>query len=440
MKSVRLYLRLILTFISKFKLILILGIIVGIVAFMAFSKIVPTFEITKQTIGVIGEYSVDDLPISITSLISSGLTKTNERGEVSPAIAESYEAKDSGQTWTFHINKNMKWQDGATITSKDINYNFSDATVEKPDKFTVIFKLKTPLSNFPVIVSKPIFKVGLLGTGEWKVKNLSLAGSFVETLELENSDKIKLFKFYPSEERAKLAYQLGQINYLQNLMNPAPFDTWDQARVTPIINKNQYVAVFFNTTNTILADKEVRQALSYAIDKKSLSENRALGPISPNSWGYNPTIKPYDFDIKHAKTLFQESKIPEDDKKHPKIKLSTIPALLSTAEKIVKNWKDIGIDATLQVTQFIPDDYQAFLGIYDIPIDPDQYFAWHHTQLQTNISKYSNPRIDKLLEDGRLETNESKRKSIYLDFQKYLLEDAPAAFLYYPTYYNVERK
>jgi peptide/nickel transport system substrate-binding protein len=94
----------------------------------------------------------------------------------------------------------------------------------------------------------------------------------------------------------------------------------------------------------------------------------------------------------------------------------------------------------LQVISQIPSDYQAFLAIFDIPDDPDQYSMWHSTQTATNITHYQNPRIDKLLEDGRSEINIDARKKIYFDFQRFLVEDSPAAFLYYPTTYSIGRK
>jgi len=70
----------------------------------------------------------------------------------------------------------------------------------------------------------------------------------------------------------------------------------------------------------------------------------------------------------------------------------------------------------------------------NIPADPDQYSLWHSTQTQTNISQISNPRIDKDLEDGRKATDSAVRKARYQDFQKVLLDHAPATFLYFPKY------
>ncbi len=442
-KSSRYWLRLTSAFVNRFKLLFLVGIGAGLIGFFALTYIVPQFALNSQKIGVVGEYTIYQLPDSVLNLIGSGLTELQPTGEAVAAIAKTWEVTNSGknQIWTFHLKNDLKWQDGTNLTANDIKYNFSDATVTRPDKYTIVFKLTTAFAPFPVSLSRPVFKKGLLGTGEWKVSNLTLAGNFVETLTLKNGESQKTFKFYPNDTQAKLAYELGEINVIQDLLNPAPFDTWKTADVSKTINKQRYVAVFFNTgQDSLLADKDLRQALSYGIDKSPWQESRADGPISPLSWAYNPSVKPYDLDIAHAKELINSSKIDPNQKKNLKITLTTVPDLLPVANQIVKNWKEIGVTATIQVTSYIPDNYQAFLAIYDIPTDPDQYNSWHHTQTQTNISRYKNDRIDKLLEDGRLETNQEKRKQIYFDFQRFLVEDAPAAFLYYPNNYTVSRK
>jgi len=86
----------------------------------------------------------------------------------------------------------------------------------------------------------------------------------------------------------------------------------------------------------------------------------------------------------------------------------------------------------------LPTDYQIFLGDFSIPKDPDQYTLWH-SEGPDNITHYKDLRIDKLLEDGRKTIDVNQRKSIYDDFQKFLLEDAPAVFLYYPNEYTITR-
>lgn len=421
---------------------LILGIILGLLAFLGLKFLTPLlFERKVERIGKIGRYSVSELPNSVLNLVSSGLTTIEVNGEAKGAIAQSWEVSGDGKEWKFHLKNNIFWQDGTKVTSGDISYNFEDVQVQKPDSSTVVFKLTSPFSPFAGVVAKPVFKKGLLGVGIWKVTDLSLAGTHVESLTMvdKEGDK-KIFKFYPTEDRAKLAYKLGEIDEIDDLTDSTPFTTWKTADIKSVVDEQRYVGVFFNTLDDSLKDKNLRQALTYAIDKDKLGFKRAYGPLSQNSWAYNPQTKPYDYDVTRAKELINESKqLSDDQKANLKIKLVTTVPLLGVAEKIATDWKAIGVTTTVSVTQAIPSDFQAFLAIYDIPPDPDQYSTWH-PQGAANISHYTNTRIGKLLEDGRMELDLEKRKKIYFDFQRFLVEDDPVAFLYHPASYTVLRK
>src|SRR3990167_7674499 len=433
MKQIRYIFKLTLAFISRFKGIILASIGLGFLFFI-FLRFVSPLILAKnvQKIGLTGRYLVDKLPQNVVGYVSNGLTEINAEGNAIPALAESWGEADDGKTWTFHLADNKVWQDGKAVTATTINYNFEDVAIERPDEMTLVFKLDSPFAPFPTVVSRAVFKKGLLGTGEWKVTKLSLAGSFVEKLIIQNKngDK-KIVKFYPTEERTKLAFKLGQVDEIWDLIDKEPFGSWTLVNVEEQTNYGRYLAVFFNTQGNTLSDKALRQALSYAIDKDSLGWERALGPLSPLSWAYNPQIKPYDYDPERAKDLIENE---------VEVRLITTPVLLSTAEKIANFLREVGVTTSVQVTSSLPEDYDAFLAIYDIPVDPDQYALWHSTQTATNISRYTSPRIDKLLEDGRLELNTEKRREIYLDFQRFLLEDAPAAFLYHLASYTISRK
>lgn len=395
---------------------------------------------SPQKIGIAGRFTPSNLPNEILQKIGNGLTKLDVDGNIEPDLASSWETPDKGKTWIFVLKDATTWQDGKKVTSQSINYQFSDVKVEKPDPKTIIFKLQNPYSAFPSIVSKPTFKSGLLGTGEWEVKKISLAGTFVDKLTIQNRDGEKIiYKFYPTEERSVLAFELGEINTLTNIINPSPLDTWKKTILVRDVNTGEFAAIFFNTGDKFLSDKSLRQALSYGINKKMLDSDRAISPISITSWAYNSQVKPYNFDQEKAKGIIN------DFKKAAKISELTInltssPILLSQAEKISKDWEAIGVKVNLQVMVSIPSDYQALLAIFDIPDDPDQYSIWHSTQTATNITRYNNPRIDKLLEDGRTQINNEERRKTYLDFQRFLVEDSPATFLYYPSTYTISRK
>lgn len=441
MINLRYILRLTAAFISRFKILILLSVVVGVAIFFLGRLFLPfIFAPGPERIGVVGRYTANTLPTPILRMISSGLTKLDETGAVEPDMASSWETPDKGKTWIFTLKKSLTWQDGKKVVASDISYDFTDVNTETPDDSTLVFKLQNEYSAFPSVVSRPAFKSGLLGNGDWGVKKLSLAGPFVEEITLENQDgKRILYKFYPSEERAILAFELGEVDKLEDILNPQPINAWSKVRLVPQTQTGEFVAVFFNTQDKLMADKNLRQALSYAINKGDFTEQRAISPISISSWAYNPQVKPYTYDPAKAKSVIDDFK-KNSGLEELNVNLTVSPVLLNRAEKIKSDWEKVGVNVNIQVLSTLPNDYQALLAIFDEPDDPDQYSIWHSTQTATNITHYQNPRIDKLLEDGRSTLDVETRKKIYLDFQRFLVEDSPAAFLYYPTTYTISRR
>lgn len=416
-----------------------IGIVSGAIVFFSAGLVsAKIFSRKIEKIGVTGRYNTDTMPDYILGEISGGLTKINESKYPEPSIASSWQTPDKGKTWIFTIAEDAIWQDGKKVVSEDISYNFSNVEVERIDEKTISFSLKDPFVAFPSVVSKPIFKKGLLGTGDWKVDGVSLVAGNISKLTIVNDKgNKKIYKFYPTTDRTVLAFKLGEIDQISRASSPVPFDKWGNVRIEEIDNFEQTVTIFFSARDADLFEKSLRQSLAYAIDKKSFNAIRSLSSISPNSWAYNPQVKTYDYDVDRANELIEEL---IDKKETPKIKLVSTPPLLPVAEKIAEFWKAVGIETSVQVSSVIPDEYQSFLATFDIPKDPDQYSFWHSTQKETNITSYGSPRIDKLLEDGRAELNIEDRKKIYLDFQRFLAEDSPAVFLYHPKNYNIIRK
>ncbi len=440
--TLRYYTRLTLAFISRFKILILFGIFIGIGVFFGATSIINARLLkSNEIIGVSGRYYLDNLPIDILEEIGDGLTSIDTNGTVSPNLAESWETPDAGKTWVFTLKEGLVWQDNSLVSSDTINYEFSDTTIERPSENTIVFKLEEEYTPFPSIVSKPTFRKGLLGTGEWVVKDITLSNNYTKEIYLESSKKDKkIYRFYPTEEAAKTAFQLGEVDKLINIVNSDPLDKWQTNNIQKKVNKSSIVTLFFNTdtqTGSVVAEKAVRQALTYAIDKDSFDGERAFSPVHPDYWAYNPLVKKYDFDPDRAKELLKDT--PKEEKEKP-LRFVTSPVLLNEAEKIADYWRQLGFNVVIQVSSIVPTEFDAFLTIFDPPIDPDQYSFWHSTQSVTNISRYKNPRIDKLLEDGRKEINQETRRTLYLDFQRFLLEDSPAAFLYHPYTYIIERK
>ena len=161
MRNLRYFLNLVLAFLARFKWILLGGILSGIIFFLTFNIFGSSlFQSKDERIGIVGRFRLDNLPTPILGYVSQGLTSVDENGEVSPAIAASWENKAGGKTWIFHLSDKKTWQDGKKIFSNDIQISFSDVTIEKPDPKTVIFKLQTPFAPFPTVVSRSIFRKG----------------------------------------------------------------------------------------------------------------------------------------------------------------------------------------------------------------------------------------------------------------------------------------
>ena len=353
--------------------------------------------------------------------------------------------KDNGRIYIFYLKKNQYFSDGKNVTSHTINYNFSDVTVQRPSDYTIIFKLKDAYAPFLITISKGVFGKGYVGVGNYKIDDVKLNGNFVQTLTMASVknrfDTIR-FQFYPSEEALKLAFLLGEISEASGLTNPMYEDinlsTMPNVKSEKMANYSRLVTLFYNTTDNILSDKIVRIALSYALPESFESGKKTYFPYSPESLYYNHTVSERKQDYEHAKGLLDSSQTASSSGELT-VTIKTMKKYRKTADQIASSWKEIGIKTNIEEVEGIPATFQIFLGDFTVPQDPDQYSLWHTGQVN-NITKYKNLRIDKLLEDGRKTVNATERKEIYMDFQRFLMEDVPASFLYFPYEYDIVRK
>lgn len=392
-------------------------------------------------IGLVGQYEAQSLPSSVGHLISQGLVKVNDDGSIAPAIAKEWQIDEEGKKYTFYLQENSIWDDNRLLTAEDINYSFQDLSVEAADKQTLVINLKEKFSPLLSLLSQPIFRKNLVGLGgDYRVKKISYQGNYFKTITLEPKQKENLplqIKFYLDEKSLRNAFKLGEIDIVWGVADPERLVYYPNIVSRTEISTQQYNAIFFNLNDDLLGFKALRQVLAYAAPKPQ-GKQRAKGPISPDSWAYNDFVKTYDLDLTHAKQLLEENKdeLPEEIE----ITLSTLPHLLETAEKTKESWEQVGIKTNIQVVNFIPDDFQALLTTQVIPQDPDQYWFWHSSQIQTNLTRLANLRIDQLLEEGRQVTDLKERRERYLDFQRFLLEESPAIFISYPTYHYIYRR
>ena len=369
-----------------------------------------------------------------------GLTHLLASGEASPAAALSWKTNDKGNIYTITLDNSLKWHDGKEFTASDVVYQLKGAQFKVITKNILEIDLTDPYSPLPVLLSHPLIREGLIGLGPYVVTKENFKGDTLTELILTPQKKESLpilrYRFYNNSKDAVLAFKLGEINTIESLNNPGEFLSWKNAEIEETTKYDLYTGVFFNLDNPNFKEKEVRQALSYAISPID-SYEKALTPISPLSWGYSKRIRLYSYDPESALKILSKSPLASDSSQ---LTISTFPSLLSTAQKVKDSWGKVGVKSKIKVSTDIPDNFDVMILSQRIPPDPDQYQYWESNQDQTNITGYSNPKIDKLLEDGRREQDIEKRKKIYADFQRYLVDDAPVVFLYYPKNYTVVRK
>lgn len=409
------------------------------------SKIPST---SSKSIGVVGIFSSRDVPNNLPDFIledtSRGLTKIDSKGEVKPDLALKWEIKDDGKTFIFYLRDDVYFSDGKKFDSGSINFNFEDVVIEKPAKTVIIFKLKNKYSPFLVtLANNKIFKKNFVGVSDFKIRKIEVNAGFVDYIELYSKNKNQLIKydFYDNQDTLKSAYVLGEVTRIVDINNLdykqlANLSTFNNSKSEKVINDTKLVTIFLNNQDPVLSDKKIRRALAYSLPDSFKDGIRNTTPYPPNFWT-NSSSYSYKMDLEYAKEQMSDSSASEGGKL--KIELRTLPQYRSLAEEITRHWKKIGIEANIEVTPGVPAPYQAFLGELPVLKDPDQYTLWHTGQ-PGNITNYRNLRIDKLLEDGRQIYGRTERKNIYDDFQKYLIDDMPAIFLFFPYTYTLSRK
>ncbi len=441
-KKIRFFIEYFIYYLRTYSLVIILGLVCGSFLYAKRNIIIQTVSnlSSKQNhIGLEGLYTTSRLPPEIANQISRGITTLTQNDKaVISSIVEKVEIDENNLLYTFYFKDDLYWHNGRKFRTSDVAINIAGATVINKAVNILQVSLQTPFSPLMATLSQPLFyNKSLVGIGDYKVTKTTFQDGYIKTLSLvsttDKKDQIT-YHFYGNSTDLMNAFKLGEVNQISTTLLDNQTASWSKLKINPSVSTKQYLGIFLNTNK--LGSKTLRQALAYATPKNDDNNKRCLSPIAPNSWAYNPQVKPYNYNPTRAKELL--------DKEHPKqIKLSlTDRQLLATAEIIKKSWQDnLGITVELSIENQSPDlnEYDAILTYGSIPNDPDQYAFWHSTQSITNITHLNNSRIDKLLEEGRLSPNQAERKQIYSDFQKFLLEESPAIFLEFPTSYNISR-
>ena len=282
--------------------------------------------------------------------------------------------------------------------------------------------------------------------GLYRTNKTKLIGGYLKELELIPNKvdmPILIYKFYDNETQLLNAYRSGEIREFtttkKNIVEI--FKIWRNTQIDRGIDYSLLLTLFFNTKVSFLKDKEVRQAIAVAFDKNFLSDYGLIAesPIPPNSWAFNSDLKKQIFNRELLEKITKKDDIATAE---VKLKFVSFFEYSNIAEIINKDLNEAGLQTKLDLVSYSAEpEFDLMLAYLKIQPDPDQYFFWHSSQQgKGNITGYQNLKIDKQLEDGRRFIKTSQRNQFYLSFQKTILDDPPAVFIYYPYVYTIRRK
>ena len=263
------------------------------------------------------------------------------------------------------------------------------------------------------------------------------------------------FVIIPKEEDRFSQYLAGKLQHVDLPDNVYQKMKHDPAYSKYIKESNLWGLNFLgmNVTKPPFDNKLVRQALNFAVDRESIVKlvlngraQSANGVLTPGIPGHDPLLSGYFYDLPKAKQLLADAGYP-DGKGFPVITLEINEDQLQSrvADFIVANLRDLGVECRLSVINFekhlesIEKGEVPFFRLgwtIDYP-DPDGllYTMFHSSNIENgyNYCRYSNPEVDKLLNEARNETELVVRVPLYEKAEKLIVDDAPMVFMYFYT-------
>ncbi len=207
----------------------------------------------------------------------------------------------------------------------------------------------------------------------------------------------------------------------------------------------------FNTEKAPFDDVRVRKAISMMVNKTDIIDGvfegfgiPAKGPLAPGVFGYNEDVHPIEFNPEEAKKLLAEAGYADGFK--TKIWTNDNPQRVDIAVLLQASLKELNIDVEIEQMEFGTYLEKTAKGEHDMYIlgwstptgdaDYGMYALFHSSQKGNpgNRSFYENAEVDKLLDEGRRETNPDERIKIYNIIQERLIEDAPMVYIHHQEY------
>ncbi|SEH33743.1 peptide/nickel transport system substrate-binding protein [Selenomonas sp. KH1T6] len=424
------------------------------------------------------------------------LTKFDEKMNVQPWLAESWNISDDHLTWTFKIREGVKFSNGDELTAEAVKASIERAFA-KNNRAATFFKYKEikaegqtltivtekPMPNMPGFLADPLFiivdtkaeanrdfaKEGPICTGPYMVesfvkekavmkKNPSYWDGEVpfETVEIPSID---------DPNTRAMALQSGEVDMAVNIA-AGDMDTFrgnDKFFVDEISSLRVVLARL--NQKGILKDDKVRAALIAGCDRETY--NKVLlkdtflpgkAPVPPSmDYGFDQLTDPNAYNPERAAKLLDEAGWKDTngdgirEKDGQPLKLDFVvynsrAELPLYAEAVQADLKKLGFDINIKTVDYNLVDQIGIKGEYDLLIsnittantgDPEIFLNWYwksnlNGENPQNGSGYSNPALDAKFEALSVEFDKEKRRQLIIEIQQIIMNDGAALFLGYP--------
>jgi len=416
--------------------------------------------------------------------------------EVEPALAESWEISDDGTVYTFTLREGVKFHDGSAFDAEAVVFNFDRMlkedhpyhntgpfplsfffgavqSVEAVDARTVRFTLNEPyapfLSNLAYPTGLIVSPAAVMQHGAEFGRNPSGTGPF-RFAEWRSNEAVVITRnedywdgragteaviFRPiTDANTRVAEMLsGGIDMMVEVP-PVALSQFQGDSYRMVEQAGPHVwFLILNTKEGPFADKRVRQAANYAINKQALvndvlegTADIAAGPTPPAfAWAYNEALEPYPYDPDRARALIAEAGAEGASLTFYVTEggsgmLDPVPMGTSIQADLAAVGFDVKIE-TYEWNTFLGRVNPGMEGKADMAEmawmtnDPDTLpFLALRTEAWPdkggfNSGYYSNPEVDKLLEAARMATDQDERARLYKEMQVIVQEDAPWVFV-----------
>ena len=406
--------------------------------------------------------------------VFEGLVKPNSNGDLVPAVASDYRISEDGTTYTFTLRDGITFHNGELVTVEDIKSSIdkcADTSNGEPlvsaysnvkevnilDDKNVEIVLKEADTEFLPYMTTAILPADSLndennpiGTGPYKY----VSRSPQENIILEKYDgywgtpaniETVTFKVCANADAIVMNLEGGSVDMFARVTTAQASQLSDQFDVLEG-TMNLVQALYLNNKEKPFDDVRVRQALSFAIDKKAIMDfvsdgkGTAIGSSMFPAFGkyYMPELNDtYTQNIEKAKELLSEAGYPDG------FTLDiTVPSNYSqhveTAQVLKEQLKQIGVNANINLVEwdtwlsetYTKRDFQTtVIGVDASSMSARALLERFTSTASDNFTNYSNSQYDTAFENALSSVDDEEKTKFYKECETILATDAANVYI-----------